>query len=114
MNAGVHLSQKWTLPVHAVGQDCGGCVVRASRIVGGPLLFFFCTFPKVGLLFFFCGLLFSYFLRISKDRKRQQKAAKDSKRQEKEQERTRERKSRGPMGRPVAGVGRPVAAVGGP
>ena len=36
------------------------------------------------------------------------------KRQQKEQERTRERKSRGPMGRPVAGVGRPVAAVGGP
>ena len=62
----------------------------------------------------FAGGPFSYFLRISKDRKRQQKTAKDSKRQEKEQERTRERKSRGPMGRPVAGVGRPVAAVGGP
>ena len=42
------------------------------------------------------------------------KTGKGSKRQEKEQERTRERKSRGPMGRPVAGVGRPVAAVGGP
>ena len=87
---------------------------RYARLSGVPYFFFSVLFLKWGYFFFFCGLLFSYFLRISKDRKRQQKAAKDSKRQEKEQERTRERKSRGPMGRPVAGVGRPVAAVGGP
>ena len=61
--------------------------------MGGCVLF-----SKVGLLFFFDGLLFSYFSftfsLLSKDRKRQ----------EKEQERTRKRKIRGARDGPGQGV----------